>query len=228
VAGRVLGLPTVAIGHGLVFGHAKLDKLPVWPRAREALNAASSSYLAHRRVGVHFLPAASRDEATIIARPDFPSGFEAAPAEDWALAYFRDDNGLGLLDALSGHWERLGVKRVRCFGASPAPGLRAPEGVEFMPMDPTLFHELLPGARAVVGSAGSNLIAECVHLGKPLLCQYSAKDAEQAMNARLAEDAGVAVAVEREGDYAAVRSFAEKLAAGSFEKVDLVGALPPV
>jgi UDP:flavonoid glycosyltransferase YjiC (YdhE family) len=56
-AARSLGIPCLAVGHGLIFGHVVLPSgLPRARIALERINVASSSWLAQRRVAVHFLP----------------------------------------------------------------------------------------------------------------------------------------------------------------------------
>lgn len=228
VAARVLGIPAVAVGHGLLFAHARLPPLPPRLRVPEMLNAASSSVLAQRRVAVHFLPAEPRDPRTTIARPDFAADFAAAVPGELALAYFRDDNGAALLRALSPLWSRAGVAQVLCFHAPGKRDLPAIDGVRYAPLSPEAFRAELPRARAVIGSAGSNLLAECVHLHRPLLCQYLPGDREQAMNAALATRARVAEALRSDEDPAATAArFVARLAADDFATIDLAGALPP-
>jgi hypothetical protein len=182
-----LGIPVLAVGHGMVFRHARLPSgLPLTGRFREAINAGSSSWPAKRRVVVHFAPAEPATRGTVIARPDLdPSGCVARQREDFVLAYFRDDDGMGALAALAarGH-------RVVWFGT---PG-RAPRGVEVLPPDVEAFRDALTRCRAVVGSAGNHLPAECAMMGIPMLAMHRRGDAEHAMNARLIEAEGIGVA----------------------------------
>ncbi|MBW2548783.1 MAG: glycosyltransferase, partial [Deltaproteobacteria bacterium] len=70
-AAKSLGIPVVAVGHGLIFRHTHLDSaLPFRKRVREVVNVASSSWPAARRVAVHFAPVRPRTPGTYVARPD--------------------------------------------------------------------------------------------------------------------------------------------------------------
>lgn len=184
-AAKSLGLPVLAIGHGLIFRHADLSgaNLPTLKRLREQINAASSSWPAERRVAVHFAPVAPRTRGTRVARPDLPERLRSAPArDDFFLAYFRDDDGLPALEAL-----RRRGHRVVLFGRPAS----IATGVEVHAPDVDGFADALSRCRAVVGSAGNHLPAECAMLGLPLLAFYRQGDAEQEMNARLIEAAGI-------------------------------------
>lgn len=58
-------LPTLAMGHGLIFRHTQLPEgLPWLSRWREIVNAASSSCAAHMRVPVRFAPVEPRINGT--------------------------------------------------------------------------------------------------------------------------------------------------------------------
>ena len=91
------------------------------------------------------------------------------------------------------------------------------------------FADHLRRCDGVITSAGSNVLAECVMLRKPALALYRRGDAEQALNARLAEHAGVALARSfeelRPGDIA---DFLARVRGGEFAAPDLVTAMPPV
>ncbi len=184
-AALTLGLPRLAVGHGLLFRHAELPGgLSTLARARETLNAASSSWPAARRVVVHFAPVRARTRGTVIARPELRDGLARARDEGFVLAYFRDGDGERWLRALvaRGH-------RVVCFGAR-----EVPRGVEGHDADPVAFADALARCSAVVGSAGNHLPAECALLGVPMLALHGRRDVEHAMNARLLAHAGIGVA----------------------------------
>jgi len=185
-AAASLSVPVVAVGHGLIFRHTHLPShLPVHQQVREVINAASSSWPAKRRVAVHFAPIEPRTEGTYVARPDLRSKVDRnASREDFVLAYFRDDNGLLALERLAqrGH-------RVLVFGQPRW----VPRGIEVLPRDANAFADALTRCRAVVGSAGNHLPAECAMLGIPMLALHRKDDAEHAMNARLVEAAGIGV-----------------------------------
>lgn len=185
-AARSLGIPVVAVGHGLIFRHTRLGTaLPLAKRAREIVNAASSSWPASRRVAVHFAPVQPRTFGTYVARPDLRPEIELdLKREGFLLAYFRDGNGVGALEQLArrGH-------RVMLFGERAA----VLRGVEVHPYDERSFADALGRCRAVVGSAGNHLPAECAMLGIPMLALHRDGDPEHEMNARLVEAAGIGV-----------------------------------
>ena len=185
-AARSLGIPVIAVGHGLIFHHTHLSSaLPFYAHVREFMNVASSSWPAARRVAVHFAPVEPRTPGTYVARPDLRSGIESnSTREDFILAYFRDDNGMMALEQLArrGH-------RVVLFGQPPT----VPQGVEVHSSNVNGFAEALGRCRAVVGSAGNHLPAECAMLGIPMLALHREGDPEHTMNARLVEAAGIGI-----------------------------------
>lgn len=186
-AAKSLGIPVVAVGHGLILHHTRLPAaLPYHMHLREVLNVASSSWAANRRVAVHFAPVEPRTEGTFVARPDLRIESDRnSPREDFVLAYFRDGNGVMALKQLArrGH-------RVLLFGQPRS----VPKGVELRSPDVNAFGEALSRCRAVVGSAGNHLPAECAMLGIPMLALYRQNDAEHEINARLVEAAGIGIA----------------------------------
>jgi len=186
-AAKSLGIPVVAVGHGLVFRHTRLNAaLPFRKHVRELVNVASSSWAASRRVAVHFAPVAPRTPGTYVARPDLRNEIDSdSTREDFILAYFRDGNGKTALEQLvrRGH-------RIVLFGQSRS----VPRGVELRAPDVTAFADALGRCRAVVGSAGNHLPAECAMLGIPMLALHREGDAEHEMNAHLVEHAGIGIA----------------------------------
>jgi UDP-N-acetylglucosamine--N-acetylmuramyl-(pentapeptide) pyrophosphoryl-undecaprenol N-acetylglucosamine transferase len=186
-AARSLGIPVVAVGHGLIFRHTHLNSsLPVHKHLREVANVASSSWPAARRVAVHFAPVRPRTPGTYVARPDLRAGIQSASTrEDFLLAYFRDGNGTAALRQLTrrGH-------RVVLFGEPRD----VPKGVELHASNVQSFADALGRCRAVVGSAGNHLPAECAMLGIPMLALHRGDDGEHQMNANLVEAAGIGIA----------------------------------
>ncbi len=186
-AARSLGIPVAAVGHGLIFRHARLQAaLPFHKHVREIVNVESSSWPASRRVAVHFAPVEPRTPGTYIARPDLRSEIASSSTrEDFVLAYFRDDNGMIALEQLArrGH-------RVVLFGQPRT----VPRGVEVHASNMRAFAQALGRCRAVVGSAGNHLPAECAMLGVPMLALHRGDDPEHEMNARLVEAAGIGIA----------------------------------
>jgi UDP-N-acetylglucosamine--N-acetylmuramyl-(pentapeptide) pyrophosphoryl-undecaprenol N-acetylglucosamine transferase len=218
---RRLGVPSVALGHSLVFTACRMprgiDRAAV---LYEHLNTLGPTRLATERVAVHFLPIEPRLPRTRVARPDLtvPTGVETEPRR--LVCYFRDRNGAPWLEAAA----RSGFE-VICFGGLD----RVPGGVEHRPFDRADFLNTLASATAVMASAGSNLIAEALMLRKPLLALHPPREFEPRLNARLlAEgDLGMAgVLTSPPGDLPT--RFLERVAAGGFRTLDLEHAVPPV
>lgn len=221
-AGYTLGLPSVAVGHGLIFAYCRLPAGLSWTaRAYEAVNAGSSAWLARRRVGVHFLPIEPLDDRTVVARPDLdPTLIPAAPTGDHLVAYFRDRNGGPVLRAAVD----AGLD-VICFG----PCEDMPPGVRTHPFDREAFLEALSTGRGLIASSGSNALTEAIAVQRPVLAVHRRDDAEQAMNARLVQRAGLGEALDLAGDIEGrVGRFADRLTRDQFARFDLHGAMPPV
>ena len=207
---RTEGVPSVAVGHDLVFSSCELPPLSSYSVWQQRVNSAPSAASATLRVAVHFLPVAPRNANTLVARPelDVPTS-EAAPETDRVVCYFRDANGEAL------------VAQLRDAGLD----VHVVDGS----MERAAFRRELASAAAVVGSAGSNLLAECVLLGKPVLAVHKLRDHEQALNAALIEQANVGMAANFERLHRRdVHRFIARAQAGDFARVDLAGTLPPV
>ena len=219
VAARVLRRPTVAIGHDLVFSRCRLP--PGLPMALVRAERLSSLVVSQAdvAVAVHFLPIAAARPRTRVARPALrPELAGATTRGEHLVAYFRDRNG----DDAVRRAARLGA-HVVCFGQD----LAGVPGVEARPFDRDGFAAALRSARGVIASAGSNVLAECVLLGKPVLALHHAGEAEQALNAHLAAAAGVAVAASFEAlDDATVARFLDRTRDRDFRTIDLASLLP--
>ncbi len=238
-AGRHLGIPVISVGHSQFFLHCELP--PELPRRRvayERLVAGLTSAGADASVAVHFLPCEAADPTVRVARPDRPESLCGPVTDDGSIvAYLRDGLGLEALEAAT-----AGGRRVRLFGFSRRPGVSekgsyrsgaqraVPAGVELAPFDREAFHQALRSCAAVIATAGSNLLAESVLLGKPVLALHRRGDHEQRINGLLAAAAGVAEAatIGEEALGARGASFLRRVDAGGFSKVDLEGALSPV
>jgi UDP-N-acetylglucosamine--N-acetylmuramyl-(pentapeptide) pyrophosphoryl-undecaprenol N-acetylglucosamine transferase len=195
-AGRRLGLKTVAVGHGLVFSHCKLKPgLPRLSVLLEKANTLPSSWGADRVVAVHFMPIEGTKTHVHTAGPDWSEGLDGLVThEPFILSYFRDANGAAILREACGE----GLK-VRCYGDLQAP----PAGVTLLPPSREGFLQDLRACSGVIGSAGSNLISECMYVGKPMLAMYRNGEREPRMNALLLEEAGLGVATAFQGDLSA-------------------------
>lgn len=217
-----LGVPAVAVGHGLIFAYCRIPSEAPWiGRVREAINAGSSAWLARRRVGVHFHPIEPRDGRTHIARPDLdPRLVPTPPRTERFVAYFRDANGGPVLRAALA----AGLA-VTCFG----PCRDAPHGVEIRQLDRDAFLSALIDAQGLISSSGSNALAEAVALRRPVLAVHRPDDFEQAMNARLLQRAGLGEALSLGGPLEpTIRRYAERCAREQFAHFDLRTLMPPV
>lgn len=178
VAARLRGIPSVALGHGLIFSHTQRPQaLPALPWLREATKARIASMGTTRQVAVTFTHLVPRSTTTTIARPTLRRALRGvrAPGDD-LVCYFRDPNYHDVVRTL-----RDQGQPIRVFSAQD-PKL---SGVAWEPPDAVRFAEALLSARAVVSSAGSQLIGECVTLGIPQLALYDARDDEQRLNVAL-------------------------------------------
>lgn len=214
-------LPSVAVDHGLALVHGALPfRPPALQRLYERLNAAPLG-LADRLVAVHFLPFETASPRLLPARPDVRDDLRGEVARDgFFLAYFRDDNGHDTLARA-----RAAGADVVCFGERD-PGV---PGVPFHRPDRAGFAEHLRRCDGVIASAGSNLLAECIYLNKPVLALHRRGDAEQALNARLVEHAGLGLGRELGGLSARdVEEFLTRSRRGDFASCDLERALAPV
>jgi UDP-N-acetylglucosamine--N-acetylmuramyl-(pentapeptide) pyrophosphoryl-undecaprenol N-acetylglucosamine transferase len=219
-AARARRIPALALGHDLVFTCCALpDSLPRAALRYEWANAATPTHLTRQRVAVHFLPATPSRAGTSVARPDGDRA-PAATSGEHLVAYFRDANGAAVVE-----WIRALGWEVRWFG----PGATTPDGNPSPFAGREEFQHELRTAAGVIGSAGSNLIAECVLHGKPLLALHRRDDTEQTLNALLARAANVAEAspIEQATRELATR-FVDRVRAGDFAPVDLASQLRPV
>jgi UDP-N-acetylglucosamine--N-acetylmuramyl-(pentapeptide) pyrophosphoryl-undecaprenol N-acetylglucosamine transferase len=219
VAARVLRLPSIAVGHDLVFSRCRLP--PGLPRHQLRAERRSSFVQSRAPVGVavHFLPIAAARPRTYVARPALrPELTGPVTRGEHLVAYFRDRNGDDAIRRAAARGAR-----VICFGQE----LAGIPGVEARPFDAAGFAAALRGARGVIASAGSNVLAECVMLGKPALVLHHAGVAEPALNARMAETAGVAIGASFEGlGDPVVARFLDRLGKSDFARIDLAAALP--
>jgi len=216
-AAMVRGIPRLAVGHGLVFVHARVPPItPASARLRERVNVGSSSWTCPARVAVHFAPVTPKTHGTVVARPDLRDALvdETASEEDFVLAYFRDGGGDELLRRLVRRGER-----VVLFGASAAPA-----GVEVHAPSTRRFAEHLRRCKAIVGTAGNHLPAEAAMLGKRFLAVHARGDFEQQTNARLWQSSGFGVGASfDEVDEAVIARWLE----GPPPKGDAVRAMTP-
>lgn len=182
LAAHALRVPSVAVGHGLVFSECRRPPaLAAGPWRREAAKAAASSAGAHRCVAVNFVPLEPRTPRVVLARPSLDPRLHREATPSRVLCYFRD-GAPEVLQALV-----AGGERPLLFSTED-PRI---EGVEYEPQDRERFIARLAEARVVIATAGSQLISECVGLGIPILALYADGDDEQRLNAAMVLDTGL-------------------------------------
>lgn len=182
LAAHALRVPSIAVGHGLVFSECKRPpSLASGPWLREAAKAGASSAGAHRCVAVNFVPLAPRTSRVILARPSLDPRLHRAADPSRVLCYFRD-GAPEVLRALVAQGQRP------VLFATEDPRI---EGVDFEPQGRERFIAQLAESRVVIATAGSQLISECVGLGIPILALYADGDDEQRLNAAMVLGAGL-------------------------------------
>lgn len=188
-AAEACGVPYISVDHQHFLVVSDFSRFPVGLRmhaaamgrlvrcfyARQALSVVSS---------FAFPPARARDVAVVRAgvllRPEV---LRAQPdTGDHVCVYVRRNAAPSLLSALGG----LGCPvRVYGLGAWPRRGQ-----VEFAAVDERRFVEDLATCRALVCTAGNQLVGEALWLDKPVLAIPEPGNAEQRINARLLRDTG--------------------------------------
>jgi UDP-N-acetylglucosamine--N-acetylmuramyl-(pentapeptide) pyrophosphoryl-undecaprenol N-acetylglucosamine transferase len=182
LAAHALRIPSVAVGHALVFSECKRPPtLATGPWLREATKAAASCAGAQRRIAVNFVPLEPRSSRVVLARPCLDPSLYRAATPSRVLCYFRD-GAPRVLESLVARAERP------ILFAAQDPKI---EGVEFEPLSRERFVHRLAESRVVIASAGSQLISECAGLGIPILALYAHGDDEHRLNAAMVLNAGL-------------------------------------
>ena len=178
------GIPSVAVGQGLIFSHAKapegISRLPWY---REGLKSRLSAVGSDFQLAVNFIELEATQPKTQVVRPRFATPLQRRNAEGSrrVVCYFRDDNGDAILRALV----HMGI----FFGGLSKATISTP-GVEARQPGRTEFRQALEEAHAVVSSAGSQLISECLLSNIPQFVLYKNQDAEQRLNAEMLRASG--------------------------------------
>lgn len=184
LAARIAGRPGIAVGHGLVFHCCERpSEAPAGPWRREAIKAAASTLGAQRKIAVSFVPLPVRRGR--LARPCLEPALHAATSrtpEGPLVCYFRDGAPRPLLRRLAA------LELPVILFAATDPGV---PGLRHEPPARDRFVRALSSARAVVATAGSQLIGECVALGVPMLALHDPHDDEQALNVVMLRAAGL-------------------------------------
>jgi uncharacterized protein (TIGR00661 family) len=134
---------------------------------------------------------------------------EATPTEGpHVLAYLRRFGSRHALESL----DRCGLPvRVYGLGRQPSRG-----NLTFCDVDPLSFVDDLASCRALISTAGNQLVGEALYLGKPVLAMPEEGNYEQHINAHYLEESGSGTTVPYELiTPSAVRGFLDRL--GDFE-----------
>lgn len=221
LAARWLGIPSLAIGHDLVFWRCRLPTtLPKKHLRAERLSGLVASR-ATFGIAVHFLPAEILAPNTYLARPALRPTLEGAVEDgEHILCYFRDPIGRRVLSEA----ESTGARFI-AFGDD----LGQLPDIPIQRFDQRRFSELLRSCRAVIASAGSTLLAECILLGKPVMALHKRRDSEQLLNSILIERARVGARCQFESVTAKdIERFITGVERKSYQQIDLANEVRTV
>ena len=188
-AAQRLNLPRISFDHVGVLAYCKPHFPPeLWLTGmRDALGYRSLMGIPERILVSSFYPAEGKYPGVKVVGPMLRDLVKATKPTrgDYLLAYFNKgehqyrpniDRALRLLDC-----------PVRVYGT---PYRGQVENLDFRPLSNEAFVQDLAGCRAVLSTAGNQLIGEAIHFGKPILAVP--EDAfEQRLNAHLIERMGV-------------------------------------
>ena len=185
-AGRKLGLGRIGFDHYgvLVFGRVEM---PAWDRFVlwwESLLYRFMICGPDRMIAAAFFDAQPRRPAVRIVGPILRAEARAAkPTEGkYLLAYFSNARA-NFTPQVEQSLRACGLP-VKVYGPRHEPG--ADGNLEFRPISNEGFLADLAGCRAVVATAGNQLISEAIHFGKPLLLMPE-DSLEQRLNARIVQ-----------------------------------------
>lgn len=188
-AARRLGMPRIGFDHVGVIAWCAPHFPPelAWRGRRDAWGYRRLMGRPDRILVSSFYPAVPLDPATRVVGPILREEVRAQGATrgDQLLCYFnrgREQYTPQVHEALT----HLNLPVV-VYG-TPFTGVR--DHVEFRPIHPTAFLRDLAGCRAVLATAGNQLIGEAVYFGKPLLA-LPERVFEQQLNAWIVERAGI-------------------------------------
>ena len=176
---KQFGIPSIAVGHGLVFGYARCPTgISKWPWYREGMKARLSSLGSDVQLAVNFCSLEPRSSSTEVVRPVFDgtTAMYSGDQSNVVVCYFRDNNGESVLRALVA----MGFRPVVF-----SPKHYEIDGVEVREPGVESFQKSLSTARGVVSSAGSQLMSECFVRGIPHFALFSDGDDEQQLNVEM-------------------------------------------
>jgi uncharacterized protein (TIGR00661 family) len=189
------GVPYVALDHQSFFTYSDLSWLPGRLRRRawfvKRINHALYHGQRHTISSSFFRPdplPGARDVTFVGSMLRAPIRAATPTTGDHVVAYCRRQVQENVLDALA-----AASCPVHVFGL----GEREPRGaIEFFPVSEAGFIESLCSARAVVASAGNQLLGEALYLGKPFLALPEVGQYEQEINVAWLERMGAGVGLD--------------------------------
>lgn len=215
-AARRCGVPYLSLDHQHFLNTYQLSSLPLGLRLHARFMALFAPLVyrhqVHSVVSSFYFPPLKPGllrvtQIGVLLRPEIR--FAAPTRGDYLLAYLRRAVTPQVLEALAD----CGVE-VRIYGLGERPDVGR---LRFRSVDVKGFTEDLAGCRALVSTAGNQLIGEAQYLGKAVLAMPEAGNREQAINAHFLRTSGAGESVDLERLTAArLRSFlvrSERLAA---------------
>lgn len=210
--GRRVGVPFLSVDHQHFLLACDVNELPSNLRAHAAWMAAFVRMFAPQgsseTVISSFFPYrmkpryAFAKQVGVMMRRNI---LDASPEDHGhVVAYLRRPETIDLVP----HLKKLGL-RVRVYGL----GERPSEGnVDFRAIDPTRFVDELASAKALVTTAGNQLVGEALYLGKPVYAIPEPQNREQDINAHFVQSMGV-------GEYTPAMGIERRRLASFIEKV---------
>jgi len=195
-AARRCGVPYLSINHQHFLLTYDLGSLPPELQKQAALmgKVVQSYYSGQEEtiVSSFYFPPLKKNECGrvtqigVLLRPEITQ--QQPQDQGHVVAYLRRFASHGVLDAL----ERSG-RDIRVYGL----GVRPPSGsLRFYDVDIMRFVEDLASCRALVCTAGNQLVGEALYLGKPVLAMPEYKNYEQYINAHFLKHSGAGTFVE--------------------------------
>ncbi len=206
-AARRCGIPFISLNHQHFLLTYDLGALPLWLKVQAALmSGVVGAYYRHQKQTIvssfYFPPLRPEcrnvEQIGVLLRPEI---LHAKPAQgEHLVAYLRRSVPMNVYDALA----ECGCD-VHVYGLGARP---AYESLRFFEVDAYRFVEDLAASRALISTAGNQLVGEALYLGKPVLAMPERGNYEQHINAHFLEESGggLACAMERLSG-AAVRRF---------------------
>ncbi|MCZ7646943.1 MAG: teichoic acid biosynthesis protein [Planctomycetota bacterium] len=188
-AARASGLPFVSVSHQHFLVCCDLSALPFHLRAHARfMSLIVKGYYRGQRetvVSSFYFPPLKRGngpvtQVGVLLRPAVR---DARPRDaGHLLVYLRRFGGPRVLGAL----KACGLP-VRVYGLGAAP----PDGaLQFLPVDDRQFLDDLAACRALVSTAGNQLVGEALYLGKPVFALPEPRNYEQYINAHFLKASG--------------------------------------